>query len=247
MWSATTNQPLPCTASGAIVKCSNPRRDGDRTLPDEAKQWPTPYGMGGLDATGKAAGAGGEFTQAVTHWQTPDASADKVTGKEGQPSLERDAQVWQTPRTADAHGVAYQRDKGVPEDERPSLTGQARSFPTSRQDQQTQDGETSSDGSPGSPRQWASPTQAATCGYTRDEGKRAAQGSKGHEGNQLLRQAEAMQDTGPMRLNPFFVEWLMGFPIGWTVCEPLVTPWCRARPRPLSSTFGGLRSGSDLG
>lgn len=30
-------------------------------------------------------------------------------------------------------------------------------------------------------------------------------------------------DSRP-RLNPRFVEWLMGFPDGWTVCEPSETP-----------------------
>lgn len=29
------------------------------------------------------------------------------------------------------------------------------------------------------------------------------------------------------RLNPLFVEWLMGWPIGWTDFEPLETEWCR--------------------
>jgi len=26
-------------------------------------------------------------------------------------------------------------------------------------------------------------------------------------------------------LNPLFVEWLQGFPIGWTAFEPLETAW----------------------
>lgn len=32
------------------------------------------------------------------------------------------------------------------------------------------------------------------------------------------------RDTTGGNLNPMWVEWLMGFPIGWTVCEPLGTP-----------------------
>jgi hypothetical protein len=33
-----------------------------------------------------------------------------------------------------------------------------------------------------------------------------------------------IQDQSPrLRLNQLFVEWLMGLPIGWTVCEPLAT------------------------
>jgi hypothetical protein len=33
--------------------------------------------------------------------------------------------------------------------------------------------------------------------------------------------------SGPPRLNPLFVEWLMGVPFGWTDYEPLGTEWSR--------------------
>lgn len=33
--------------------------------------------------------------------------------------------------------------------------------------------------------------------------------------------------TSRRRLNPLFVEWLMGWPTGWTACEPLGTEWSR--------------------
>lgn len=35
----------------------------------------------------------------------------------------------------------------------------------------------------------------------------------------------------PPRLNPRFVEWLMGFPIGWTDSAPVATEWCRWKQR----------------
>lgn len=38
--------------------------------------------------------------------------------------------------------------------------------------------------------------------------------------------------SSPLRLNPLFVEWLMGLPVGWTDFAPVATPW--SRPRPLS-------------
>jgi hypothetical protein len=34
------------------------------------------------------------------------------------------------------------------------------------------------------------------------------------------------------QLNPEFVEWLMGFPLGWTVCEPSATPSSRKSRKP---------------
>lgn len=39
------------------------------------------------------------------------------------------------------------------------------------------------------------------------------------------------QKTPPMRLNPYWVEWLMGFPIGFTVSKDWVTPSARCKPQ----------------
>jgi hypothetical protein len=41
----------------------------------QAKQWHTPHGMTGVDATGKQ-GAGGEFAKQATQWPTPTANDD---------------------------------------------------------------------------------------------------------------------------------------------------------------------------
>jgi site-specific DNA-cytosine methylase len=35
----------------------------------------------------------------------------------------------------------------------------------------------------------------------------------------------------PRRLNPLFVEWLMGWPIAWTDCDSAAMEWCRWRQR----------------
>ena len=40
------------------------------------------------------------------------------------------------------------------------------------------------------------------------------------------------QSTPPMRLNPYWVEWLQGFPIGFTVSKDWVTPKSRSKPQP---------------
>jgi hypothetical protein len=37
------------------------------------------------------------------------------------------------------------------------------------------------------------------------------------------------------QLNPTWVEWLMGFPPGWTACGDWAIPWCRSARRKLSS------------
>ena len=38
------------------------------------------------------------------------------------------------------------------------------------------------------------------------------------------------------KLNPEFVEWLMGWPIGWTACEPVGTESCLNKQKPPSDT-----------
>lgn len=37
------------------------------------------------------------------------------------------------------------------------------------------------------------------------------------------------------RLNPVWVEWLMGYPSGWTACEPWAIAWCRSKREQRSS------------
>jgi len=56
--------------------------------------------------------------------------------------------------------------------------------------------------------------------------------------DQVMRRAG---DDGSPRvvLNPGFVEALMGFPPGWTVCEPLETPWFLPRPQKPSDSLWG--------
>lgn len=44
--------------------------------------------------------------------------------------------------------------------------------------------------------------------------------------------------TSRRRLNPDFVDWLMGLPIGWTACAPLATALCRSRLRSPSASCG---------
>lgn len=42
---------------------------------------------------------------------------------------------------------------------------------------------------------------------------------------------KAMRGGG--KLNPEWVEWLMGWPIGWTALDSLATAWFRNKPRSL--------------
>lgn len=58
----------------------------------------------------------------------------------------------------------------------------------------------------------------------------AARDSRSGLGRQPNGHTPQLAETVGGRLNPTWVEWLMGFPTGWTVCAAWVTQWCR-KPR----------------
>jgi DNA (cytosine-5)-methyltransferase 1 len=68
---------------------------------------------------------------------------------------------------------------------------------------------------------WPTPTSADGLG---------GPGNSGRDGGENLRTAAGGS------LNPTWVEWLMGFPLGWTDCEHLATPSFR---KSLKSSDGG--------
>jgi len=57
-------------------------------------------------------------------------------------------------------------------------------------------------------------------------------GSQHHSGTTLC---DTVHGAGG-KLSPLWVEWLMGWPIGWTDCAPLATDKCRWPQQPLGST-----------
>lgn len=77
----------------------------------------------------------------------------------------------------------------------------------------------------GQPSQWPTPTAQA------DAGSRNTEGSKAHPGTGLADAAltgssASGRQGNRRRLNPLFVEWLMGWPRGWTDFGPVATEWC---------------------
>lgn len=87
-------------------------------------------------------------------------------------------------------------------------------------------------------RQWATPQSRDWKGITQDREKyqkRVQQGSQQCLNDQAAHSLQGHTMTGiesqkpsTLRLNPRFVEWLMGFPPGWTSCEPLEMPYARS-------------------
>lgn len=99
--------------------------------------------------------------------------------------------LWPTPKAEERGG--YQRDRGVKGKERPTLTGAVKLWPT--------------------------PTARDYRGQHRP-GSEAFVNRLNHPRGVSL--VEDLQREGIIgQLNPPWVEWLMGFPIGWTDCDAL--------------------------
>ncbi|KKK51199.1 hypothetical protein LCGC14_3117340, partial [marine sediment metagenome] len=199
----------------------------DRKSPDlgtEAADWPRPQSHDTVQGkTGRQERHGTQhgcrnLTDEVQDWATPNVpNGGRVNppgtsetgiapdGTKKQIGLENQASDWPTPRAADSHGAGYQRDRGTKGLERLSLTGQAREWPTPN----TGDG---------------------TRGRQEPDGKRdllldteSRDFARSHQGRETTELGQRCLDGVPgspqrsrlRRLNPYFVEWLMGWPIDW--------------------------------
>lgn len=170
-----------------------------------AKIWSTPRSSDGeKGGPNQSFGAGGiPLASQVSQWRTPTANdsrrgvPEEITTKEGQHSLNRQADQWTTPRVSETG--QYQYNKGNPDDRVLTLQGQAQT--------------------------WSTPSIADTTG-----GRMTRSGDRS---NELLLKGQAAtlasslpdhpistvgEESSKIRrtLNPLFVEWLMGWPPGWT-------------------------------
>lgn len=213
--------PTPVTSRrGTVVK------DGKagRYLGEEATNWPTPDANAinltespetwlarreELKARGiNGNGAGMPLGIAASAWQSPmarDARGPKRGATaEGAEPLAMQAGLWPTPRSRESG--AYQRDHGAKDGtQRQTLTGAIRA--------------------------WATPTSStATIGdmeqarYSGSDQRRPSYAEASHHGRQPPTTSTPGEPCSPdgltspprRRLNPTFVEHLMGFVLGWT-------------------------------
>jgi hypothetical protein len=132
-------------------------------------------------------------------------------------TLHRAAMLWSTPRTTTGK---YTRDQGKKGSERLSLEGEAAL--------------------------WATPTSHERSLTARqvDHGIQLANQA---ESFPLSRQYQTISTSGEKssadtrNLNPLFVEWLMGLPIGWTACEVSETELSHWKQR-MRSLLSAMRS-----
>ena len=149
--------------------------------------------------------------------------------------------LWPTPRAASTGGGPSETGPNVTHS--PSLQTAVRFWPTPRAQDGSKGGSPTNDDLPNAARMWRTPTVPGKRGGPQTVQKRLAgghtvnledqvktwptptagdskggPGNSGREGGLNLRTAV---NTG--QLNPTWVEWLMGWPSGWTDLEPLAT------------------------
>ena len=120
---------------------------------------------------------------------------------------------------------------------RPSLSTMARKnlWPTPRANDAEKRGDfdlhNQRNGLPAAAKMWPTPMAS--------EGSKGGPGRKFGDGTlSLSAQAHALTPGGG-QLNPTWVEWLMGYPLGWTVCEGSEIQWCRPKREKLSKGSRG--------
>ena len=154
--------------------------------------WLTPHGMGNRDRTGKlGGGGGGEFAYQANNWPTAQNSDWKGANHSGSGSNS----------TEDAAGT---------------LAGNMQNMLSHQVQAQAQSGEMSSAEDPTSPRRWGTPRVTTNSGIgnpNRNE-RPGTTGANRLEDEAATFTTEQLAETRK-RLNPKFVEWLMGWPEGW--------------------------------
>ncbi len=184
-------------------------------------QWPTPHGMAGVDKTGKP-GAGGEFAKMATNWQSPCAGSNQKSkramlpstnngkrtggGQSSPPGLEQQAQGmnnWPTPRISDTCGPGEHGQGGL--DLRTAVAADSWPTPTTAEADKISN-------APNYGQKGLSNHPAIVGTPDRDKGTKSRSGRPDHR----------PENRGPKssskrrRLNPLFVTWLMGWPLGWS-------------------------------
>ena len=184
------------------------------TIAEQAEHWKTPHGMSNVDFRGKVGGCGGgEFAKQANQWQTPATDSFRSRGGERKDEMGLDQQARAFPLIAEPTAYAItptdhvtETTAGLPETDAntPKDSPTLMNLKTNWQTPQSMD--------------WKS-------GEIKPETAAKHLGTRPLNEQVLSPQAPPIPDgltssenaqTSRRRLNPRFVEWLMGFPIGWT-------------------------------
>jgi hypothetical protein len=209
--------------SGTLLRL---RKSEHRTAANASSSWPTPDSN--TSTYSNHHGGFVNLREKASEWPTPAASwfergqtSPEVWEQRQKERTERgelpfatplhvEAALWDTPKASSDKGGPNQRDGQG----RPYLDAQAR--------------------------QWPTPTASDIFPYTEAEARRRSPDLP----TTASRQAPTIEQPGHecspkcRRLNPLFVEWLMGFPIGDTALERSATRSCPRREPTPSARFG---------
>lgn len=225
----TAGKSLWDTPKADIEKSGNPR-EGDRgDLQAQTRMWETPRGLSFAES--HQPGQDGLGVQ-VRSWATPIAKDGDSTGATtNHRDLKREATTWATPLGRDGSGAGHSSNDR-------DLQREVKNWPSpnvSSIDNRKGASPTSGDGIQTAAKAWATPDASVGTGYNQSASpgasirpQLAAQAAScgppdpttGNSGE------ESTPVTGPRsQLNPAFVEWLMGYPDGWTGSGPSETEW----------------------
>jgi hypothetical protein len=196
------------------------------TIAEQAEHWITPHGMSNQDFRGKVGGCGGgEFAKQANNWQTPATDSFRSRGgdRKDEPGLDQQARMfpcsvnsmpYATTQTNATEEIPNTPENSHPDagsnetDENTPMDSSQRMFPTpAARDYRTPNLRTLRERGGGSKGEQLQNFVAHRCPDLSSppdppivDGQRSSESSP----------------PSPRRLNPRFVEWLMGFPIGWT-------------------------------
>ncbi len=157
-------------------------------------------------------------------WATPDARVSTRTNRGGsngrvgrdRPLLARMVQLWRTPSDDSKRGGAARAESRLAQGHTLNLQDQTRSWPTPN----------------------ANEDSYRLAGDSQQSHSLTPTARRFHQAlASSMSGAESLNET--RRLNPRFVEWLMGWPIGWTGFESVGTEWSRWWQLWRSRLFGG--------
>ncbi len=198
--------PTPCTPNGGRVNrpediANKGRRPDGRkvqvSLESAVKMWPTPTVDGNYNNAGLSAKSGAGLATAVKKWPTPNATDGTKAPKffaRGNPSLPQAVKTYPTPQARDGKGEFKNHTKG----------GRDLSSEVAR-------------GGTSTRRTYPTPTNSMMTVGDMEQARFAGIDPRRPSYEDANKSAVLGQ------LNPEWVAWLMGWPIGASACEPLAT------------------------
>lgn len=241
LWPTTTAQDSMSSGNRAI----SPKAHTGTSLADAAvrnPQWSTPKAIsGGPNSKRSERGAGGpDLQEQVTRWPTPVAAPDAPNRNSntvnGPTSLGEAARAWPTPRARDHKGSGTGSDRPDGRSRMDQLDWAAEHWrSSSRQGLSTPPGLSSPSTTLACYRRY----RATTDSVLRSEIKALLRMGIRSRGRGWTRSQPApfVRPSFRRQLTPLFTEKLMGWPTGWTDCEPVETGLSRWLERMRSLLF----------